>query len=206
MNIWAKSGDKVVYLDQGGYTGDKDFARANGFVKGQVYTVDHTVVHSSSTDVYFQGIDGCYNSVMFEDLEEYVDSEETPFDMEPEPVIVYDDATVKTFEVEVESGFYGVSKATVALDGGNLQITNKFGDVKINIPKEVVIELLGLVEKPRMQIVEDKVFAGEDVFYQLDVPAWRELDNVWYKRKHSVQVTPKNWDDYKNGSSEKFLF
>jgi len=194
MNIWAKSGDKVVYLDEGGYKCEKDYARANGFVKGQVYTVDHTVVHSSSTDVYFQGINGYYNSVMFEDY------------VEPEPEIVYDDATVKTFEVEVESDFYGVSKATVALDGGNLQITNKFGDVKINIPKEVVIELLGLVEKPRMQIVEDKVFAGERVFYQLDVPAWRELDNVWYKRKHSIQVTPTNWNDYKNGSPDKFLF
>jgi hypothetical protein len=200
MNIWAKSGDKVVYLDEGGYKGDTEYVRKQGFVKGQVYNVAYTVVHSSSTDVYFTDISGCYNSVMFED---YVEAEHTPD--ENDPVIVYNDARDKTFEVDVQSTFYGLS-ATVTAHDGNLQIANKIGDIKINIPKEVVIELLGLVEKPRMEIVQEKVFAGEEVFYQLDVPAWRELDNVWYTRKHAVKVTPTNWSDYKNGSPDKFLF
>jgi hypothetical protein len=37
------------------------------FKKGDVLTVDYTIVHSSTTDVYFKetGNNVCFNSVMF---------------------------------------------------------------------------------------------------------------------------------------------
>lgn len=70
MNIYAKEGHKVVteHLDWG-YNLDSE--KANKFlVKGQVYTIEYTDVHSWNTDVYLKEFPNIsFNSVHFEDYE-----------------------------------------------------------------------------------------------------------------------------------------
>lgn len=68
MNIYARPGTKVVYLDKYGYDWQPIDARKNGFIKGEQYTISSIDVHSSSTTVYFYEIKGGYNSVMFADV------------------------------------------------------------------------------------------------------------------------------------------
>ena len=52
MNIYARRGYKVVYLDKNGFEHDTINARKKGLVKGQVYTVSYTDVGSWRTDVF----------------------------------------------------------------------------------------------------------------------------------------------------------
>lgn len=72
MNIYAESGDKVVYTgaseDQISYVGATD--PRSLLVEGQVYTIDHTDVHSYFTYVYLEEVDGEFNSCMFKDFKE----------------------------------------------------------------------------------------------------------------------------------------
>lgn len=70
MNIYASSGDKVRFIgaseDQVRFGSGDD---PRGLLKkGEVYTVDHTDVHSWHTNVYLQGIEGAFTSVAFEDV------------------------------------------------------------------------------------------------------------------------------------------
>jgi len=72
MNIYAKNGHKVIYTgatdDQvhGAYGGGHD--PRGLLIEKAVYTVDHTVVGSWRTMVYFQEFPHLYfNSVLFED-------------------------------------------------------------------------------------------------------------------------------------------
>lgn len=68
MNIYAKKGDKVIYLSENGYDSDKEYADTI-LKKGETYTVGKTVVHSWMTDVYLEEFpDHIFNSVMFDDL------------------------------------------------------------------------------------------------------------------------------------------
>jgi len=71
MNIYAKEGDKVICSTfDAGYDADKIKAEAH-LVLNQVYTINCTVVHDWSTDVYLQEIpDVKFNSVFFEDVKE----------------------------------------------------------------------------------------------------------------------------------------
>lgn len=67
MNIYSNQGTKVRYTGQHGLDHDRRYANEH-LQQGEVYTVDRTVVHSWSTDVYLQEVPGkCFNSVLFED-------------------------------------------------------------------------------------------------------------------------------------------
>ena len=69
MNIYAKNGDKVRFLNRNGHDWQLKEA-AEIMNEGQIYTVDHTDVHGWSTDLYLQEFPGRnFNSVMFEDAD-----------------------------------------------------------------------------------------------------------------------------------------
>lgn len=77
MNIYALKGHKVRFTGKGGYDSENEFANKH-FEVGEIYTVDHTDVGQSSTDVFLEGLmrvanHGAFlqrfNSVMFEDVE-----------------------------------------------------------------------------------------------------------------------------------------
>lgn len=70
MNIYAKEGDKVVFLGS-----DKEVNKwgscdsPNGLlVIGNAYTVSHTEVHSDHTKVFLKEVNGGFNSVLFDDV------------------------------------------------------------------------------------------------------------------------------------------
>lgn len=69
MNIYAEPGTKVTYdkLDAG-YEQDQRHARVY-LNPGEQYTVDYTIVHSWSSEVYLKEIPGhiSFNTVMFSD-------------------------------------------------------------------------------------------------------------------------------------------
>ena len=68
MDIYAKAGTKVKFLDTNGYDNDLERAREY-FKKDDVLTVTKTVVGGFSTDVYFEECPGEYfNSVMFTEI------------------------------------------------------------------------------------------------------------------------------------------
>jgi hypothetical protein len=70
MRIDCSVGTKVRYaFEQNGYNGDQIYAKK--YLKvGETYTVDYTVIHSSTTDVYFKEIPGHgFNSVLFEEVD-----------------------------------------------------------------------------------------------------------------------------------------
>ena len=128
MNIYAKNGDKVVYLDDNGYEGDRNCARDKGFVKGQVYVVKYTDVGNSCTYVTFHDMVGSHNSVMFED---YVEpTEQEPIELvfnedenywEPkveDTVISYDDQIPQSYTLTNSLG----EQVTLSksIDGTNL--------------------------------------------------------------------------------------
>lgn len=73
MNIWALEGHKVKVTENTincGYESDSDEVKANCELEKE-YTVDYTVVHSSSTDVYLKEFPNIsFNSVNFEDVKE----------------------------------------------------------------------------------------------------------------------------------------
>lgn len=74
MNIYAQYGDKVIFTGRGGYPVTNAHAR-NVLRVGNVYTVERTVVHSTSTEVYLIGKPReSFNSVMFEDYAEILES------------------------------------------------------------------------------------------------------------------------------------
>lgn len=213
MNIYAQSGHKVVYLDENGYEGDRNYAREKGFVKGGVYEVKHTEVGSCHTSVYFHDMIGGHNSVMFED---YVEStKQEPIELvfneggnhwEPtevaETTITYNDQNSCTYTLANSLGKQvTLSKSA---DGTSLVIRTHQDEVYAEI--NLIKLMFGLEDKPKIKIIEEKVLWGEPVFYQIDVPAHKALENTWYTRKHSVQVTPKNWNDFKNGDVNKFLY
>ena len=68
MNIYAKSGDKVIFKHpNAGRESDQETARKN-LVPNQTYTVDRTKVHDWHTDVFLREVPGVrFNSVHFED-------------------------------------------------------------------------------------------------------------------------------------------
>lgn len=70
MNIYAKEGDKVVFLNENGYDHEPEYARECGLVEGETYTVECTEVGGWRTEVYLQEFPGkSFNSVMFRDAE-----------------------------------------------------------------------------------------------------------------------------------------
>lgn len=70
MNIYAKRGDRVTYLDKNGYDHDRKQAAKAGITLGRILTVDFTDPGNCHTDVVFQEFPGeRFNSVMFEDTE-----------------------------------------------------------------------------------------------------------------------------------------
>ncbi|MEF3312576.1 hypothetical protein PV433_27170 [Paenibacillus sp. GYB004] len=71
MNIHAKNGDLVVYLDKNGHDWEPVEAREKGLVEGMVYTVERTEVGGGHTDVYLREFPGqAFNSVLFRDEKE----------------------------------------------------------------------------------------------------------------------------------------
>lgn len=82
MNIYAKNGDKVVFLNRNGYDRDPKNACERGLVEGGVYTVEQTEVGGWHTNVYLKEFpEHRFNSVMFRDADESVDdSDETHLD------------------------------------------------------------------------------------------------------------------------------
>lgn len=68
MNIDAKEGDKVKYkYPNGGYSFDIETGKHH-LKLGEIYTVERTVVHSFSTEVYLKEKRGVrFNSCLFED-------------------------------------------------------------------------------------------------------------------------------------------
>lgn len=67
MNIYAKEGDKVIYLGKNGTNYDKEYANARLKVD-EIYTISYTEVGNWKTDVYLSEVEGTFNSVMFKDL------------------------------------------------------------------------------------------------------------------------------------------
>lgn len=67
MNIYAQEGDKVVFKNKGGYSGDFELASTH-LELGGVYTVDYTIVGSWETVVYLKEVPSVgFNSVLFSD-------------------------------------------------------------------------------------------------------------------------------------------
>ncbi|MDE2232990.1 MAG: hypothetical protein KGJ90_02550 [Patescibacteria group bacterium] len=67
MDINAKKGTKVIFL--GGTIemvrwGGNDDPREK-LVEGEIYTVDHTEIHSWHTKVFLQEVEGAFNSAHF---------------------------------------------------------------------------------------------------------------------------------------------
>lgn len=69
MNIYSEAGTKVRFTGIGGYDRENAYARSMLLV-GQILTVSRTEVHSWHTDVYFKEVEGGFNSVMFEEVED----------------------------------------------------------------------------------------------------------------------------------------
>ncbi len=63
----SKVGDKVRFVNPSvGYKRDIDFAEDSGLVVGQVYILSNIDTDTWHTDLYLEGISGCFNSVQFE--------------------------------------------------------------------------------------------------------------------------------------------
>jgi len=82
MNIYAKQGDKVIYLNQNGSTREQE--HANKFLEeGEIYTVHETDVHDWYTYVLLEEVPGeWFNSVLFEDYMEDIPVEDKDRDAE----------------------------------------------------------------------------------------------------------------------------
>jgi hypothetical protein len=77
MNIYAKKGDKVRFLNENGREAERAYA-AEILKEGKAYTIDHTDVYGWHTDVYLQEVPGkSFNSVMFEDAGAKEEAEES---------------------------------------------------------------------------------------------------------------------------------
>lgn len=70
-NIYSPPGTKVKLISQtNGWPCDVKQIAELGLQLGQIFTIDHTVVHSSLTDVYLVELPSyCFNSVNFIELE-----------------------------------------------------------------------------------------------------------------------------------------
>lgn len=70
MDVPGKAGRRVVFANpESGYKSDQEYAAAR-LVVGQTYEIDGTDVDAGHTDVWFVGVRGRFNSVMFDDVEE----------------------------------------------------------------------------------------------------------------------------------------
>lgn len=71
MDIYAKEGTKVVYNSpNAGMPIDQEMAKRHSLVKGEIYTVDHTVVYDWNTQVGLKEIPGVrFNSVLFDEVD-----------------------------------------------------------------------------------------------------------------------------------------
>lgn len=71
MRIDAPEGTKVAYLNkEAGYPYDQEEARRHLTLEG-IYTVERTVIHNFTTDVYLKELPGLFfNSVLFSEIEE----------------------------------------------------------------------------------------------------------------------------------------
>lgn len=70
MNIYAEKGHKVRYTGANDHQvrwGGCDDPRPL-LTEGEVYSVDHTEVHSMHTKVCLEGYEGKFNSVSFDDV------------------------------------------------------------------------------------------------------------------------------------------
>ncbi|MFU1797634.1 hypothetical protein ACM1RC_27470 [Paenibacillus azoreducens] len=71
MNIYAKNGDKVRFLNRNGHDREPAEACDIGLVQDGVYTVERTEVGGWLTDVFLKEFPGrAFNSVMFEDYKD----------------------------------------------------------------------------------------------------------------------------------------
>lgn len=70
MEIYALEGHKVKCVTMtAGYKHDQEIAKQH-LLLNEIYTVDHTDVHNSLTDVYLKEIPEVrFNSVFFDDVE-----------------------------------------------------------------------------------------------------------------------------------------
>jgi hypothetical protein len=66
---WPKRGDKMHFLNRNGYDGERTRA-AEIFDTNQSYTVKSISIGSWSSLIYFEEVDGGWNSVMFDFAEE----------------------------------------------------------------------------------------------------------------------------------------
>ena len=87
MNIYALEGHKVKVVEQtanSGYKEDVELIRKHCVIDKE-YTVDYTIVHSSSTDVYLKEIPNIrFNSVNFVDVSyqsEHIDIQHNDWDL-----------------------------------------------------------------------------------------------------------------------------
>lgn len=70
MSIRVTPGTKVRYMDRNGYDADRRYAR-EFLIPGNVYTVAHIEVHSSSSNVALEEVpDKRFNTVMFMEVVE----------------------------------------------------------------------------------------------------------------------------------------
>ena len=68
MDIYTQAGSKVVFTGEGGY--DDHNKESNRFLKvGGIYTVDRIEVGSWTPFVTLKGIEGGWNTVMFENID-----------------------------------------------------------------------------------------------------------------------------------------
>lgn len=70
MDIYAKPGTKVVFTGLNGRDSDQQSAR-KVLVIGKTYIVKHIEVGSWQSDVYLEGFDRSFNTVMFIEEEKY---------------------------------------------------------------------------------------------------------------------------------------
>ena len=74
---WFPRGEKMIVTQAGGgYAGDEDKLTDNGIKEGDILTIHHGKVYSSSSDVWFDEFPNVrFNSVHFELLEESIERE-----------------------------------------------------------------------------------------------------------------------------------
>lgn len=83
MNIYAKKGDKVRFLNKNGYDWEPKNAIDKGLVKGGIYTVQSVEVGGWMSYVTLKEFPlRSYNTVMFEDVKLYTEAEYTDLKQE----------------------------------------------------------------------------------------------------------------------------
>lgn len=77
MNLGSIRGSRIVFIGTGGWPddvrmgvlGDVSRAKQQGLVVGNIYEVDWVSVGQSISQVYLKGVRGCFNTVMFENVD-----------------------------------------------------------------------------------------------------------------------------------------